>query len=72
MLERLQGQVPLTSFDRPEVRPVDAEHLSELLLAQTAPSPVRTEIAPNNALQISDGHAVDPGRLLLVGLHTYK
>ena len=69
VLQRLQGQVAFAALDRSEVSPVDTERLGERLLTEADALTMGTEIAPDDALQISDSHAVDPRGLLLFGLN---
>ena len=72
LLNALQRQVAFATFDAAHVRPVDAEHVGESLLAETTGEPVSAQVAPHRSLQIAFGQEPNAGRLLLDSLQTYK
>ncbi|OJX98224.1 MAG: hypothetical protein BGO96_03220 [Micrococcales bacterium 73-15] len=70
-LERLQRQVPLAALDTAHVGPMDAEHVSELLLAQPALHPDQAQVLSDPSLQLTfhTDHVAGP---LLMNLQTHQ
>jgi hypothetical protein len=56
---RSKAEVSFAAFQSADVRPMEPEHLRELLLGEAVSQPVMPEVLPYRTLQISLGHKTE-------------
>lgn len=72
VLQAAERDVAFSSFQRTEIGAVQMQGFGEGLLGESAGVPDRSEVAPEPALKDTLHATVYGGRMLLVGLQTYK
>lgn len=69
---RLQREVPFAALDAADVGAVQPDPISERLLGETRTLAQRPDVAPQDQLQVVDGHPAIVRALLLIGLQTHE
>jgi hypothetical protein len=72
LFDALEGQIAFAALQSACVGAVEAEHVGEGLLAQTTRLTDSAQILSHDPLKLAFGQELQPGRLLLDGLQTYK